>query len=110
MLLAATAAAKSPSIWAEPGTLGFLVVFGLCIIMYFVFRSMSKHLRKVREAAVLEHGQSDPGQDPDGGSPPGGGLRPDSGNQRPGGSAPAAPLDDDHERQQSEQNALLMDR
>jgi hypothetical protein len=72
MLLAAAAAAKSPSIWAEPGTLGFLVVFGLCIIMYFVFRSMSRHLRKVREAAMVEQEQSGPGQESDGGPPPGG--------------------------------------
>jgi hypothetical protein len=68
MLLAAAAAAKSPSVWAEPGTLGFLVVFGLAVILYFVFRSMSKHLRKVREAAALEQDQSSPGQNSDGGS------------------------------------------
>jgi hypothetical protein len=107
MLLAA-AAAKSPSLWAEPGTLGFLVVFGMGVILYFVFRSMSKQLRKVREAAAAEQAQSGPGQGSDGGSPPGG-LRPDSGDQRPGGSAPGSPPDDEHERQQSEQNALLMD-
>ncbi len=107
MLLAA-AAAKSPSLWAEPGTLGFLVVFGMGVILYFVFRSMSKQLRKVREAAAAEQEQSGPGQDSDGGSPPGG-LRPDSGDQRPGGGAPGSPLDDDYERQQSEQNAALSD-
>jgi hypothetical protein len=108
MLLAAAAAAKSPSVWAEPGTLGFLVVFGMAVILYFVFRSMSRHLRKVREAAMLEQGQSGPDQDSDGGSPPGG-LRPDSGNQRPDGSAPASPVDDDYERRQSEQNAAMID-
>jgi hypothetical protein len=108
MLLAAAAAAKSPSVWAEPGTLGFLVVFGMAIILYFVFRSMSRQLRKVREAAAAEQEQSGPGQD-SGGGPPSGGLRPDSGDQRPGGSAPGSPLDDDHERQQSEQNAALLD-
>ncbi|MBO0824277.1 MAG: hypothetical protein J2P27_10535 [Actinobacteria bacterium] len=47
-------AAASPSIWAQPGTLGFLVVFGMGVILFFVFRSMSKHLRKVRQAADLE--------------------------------------------------------
>jgi hypothetical protein len=77
MLLAAAAAAKSPSVWAEPGTLGFLVVFGMAVILYFVFRSMSKQLRKVREAAAAEQEQSGPGQVSDGGSLPGG-LRPDS--------------------------------
>jgi hypothetical protein len=108
MLLAADAAAKSPSAWAEPGTLGFLVVFGMAVILYFVFRSMSRQLRKVRDAAALEQDQSGPGQDSDGGSPPGG-LRPDSGNQRPGGSSPGAPTDSDHERQQAEQNAGVLD-
>jgi hypothetical protein len=67
MLLAAAAAAKSPSLWAEPGTLGFLVVFGMAVILYFVFRSMSRHLRRVRDAA-MEQDQSGSGQDPDGGS------------------------------------------
>jgi hypothetical protein len=94
MLLAAGAAAKSPSVWAEPGTLGFLVVFGMAIILCFVFRSMSRQLRKVREAAAAEQAQSGPGQESDGGSPPGG-LRPDSGDQRPGGSAPGSLAGDD---------------
>jgi hypothetical protein len=52
------AAAKSPSLWAQPGTLGFLVVFGMAVILYFVFRSLSKHLRKVREAAMQEQEQA----------------------------------------------------
>jgi hypothetical protein len=47
-------AASSPSVWAQPGTLGFLVVFGMGVVLFFVFRSMSKHLRKVREAAQSE--------------------------------------------------------
>jgi hypothetical protein len=34
-----------------PGTLGFLVVFGMAVLLFFVFRSMSKHLRKVNAAA-----------------------------------------------------------
>jgi hypothetical protein len=52
-------AAASPSVWAEPGTLGFLVVFGMGIILFFVFRSMSRHLRKVRAAAQLEAEQAE---------------------------------------------------
>jgi hypothetical protein len=68
-LLAAAAAAKSPSLWAQPGTLGFLVVFGMAVILYFVFRSLSKHLRKVREAAMLEQEQSDAEAVSNGGSP-----------------------------------------
>jgi hypothetical protein len=56
-LLDAASKTKSTSAWDEPGTLGFLVVFGLSVIMFFVFRSMSKHLRKVREAAQVEADQ-----------------------------------------------------
>jgi Sec-independent protein translocase protein TatA len=52
-------AAPSPSVWAEPGTLGFLVVFGMGVALFFVFRSMSKHLRKVREAARREAEQAE---------------------------------------------------
>jgi hypothetical protein len=47
-------AAASPSAFDQPGTLGFLVVFGLGIILFFVFRSMAKHLRRVNEAAAAE--------------------------------------------------------
>ncbi len=42
-MLLATAASNS----VEPGTLGFLVVAGMGLILVFLFRSMSKHLRKV---------------------------------------------------------------
>jgi len=31
----------------EPGTLGFLVVAGMGVVLVFLFRSMTKHLRKV---------------------------------------------------------------
>jgi hypothetical protein len=55
----AAAAAKSTSAWDEPGTLGFLVVFGMGIILYFVFRSLAKHLRKINEAARLDASRSD---------------------------------------------------
>lgn len=51
-------AASSPNVWAQPGTLGFLVVFGMAVVLFFVFRSMSKHLRKVREAARREAEQA----------------------------------------------------
>jgi hypothetical protein len=34
-----------------PGTLGFLVVAGMGLVLYFLFRSMSKHLRKVNDQA-----------------------------------------------------------
>jgi hypothetical protein len=58
----AVAAAKSVSAWDEPGTLGFLMVFGMAVILFFVFRSMNKHLRKINEAARLEAAQADSGQ------------------------------------------------
>ena len=35
-----------------PGTLGFLVVFGMAVVLFFLFRSLSKHLRKVNAAAA----------------------------------------------------------
>jgi hypothetical protein len=58
----AAAAAKSVSAWDEPGTLGFLVVFGLAVILFFVFRSLAKHLRKINEAARLEAASAETGQ------------------------------------------------
>jgi hypothetical protein len=50
----AAASSTSTSAWDQPGTLGFLVVFGMAVILYFVFRSMSRHLRRVNEAARAE--------------------------------------------------------
>ena len=34
---------------AKSGPLGLAVILALCIACYFLFKSMSKHLRKVRE-------------------------------------------------------------
>jgi hypothetical protein len=50
----ATAPAASTSAWDQPGTIAFLVVFGMCVVMFFVFRSMAKHLRKINDAARAE--------------------------------------------------------
>jgi hypothetical protein len=61
MVLAAAAAGKSTSAWDEPGTLGFLVVFGMGVILFFVFRSLARHLRKLNEAARLEALAEQPG-------------------------------------------------
>jgi NADH:ubiquinone oxidoreductase subunit 6 (subunit J) len=44
-------AASSASSNAEPGTLAFLIVFALAVVVVFLFRSMSKQLRKVNAAA-----------------------------------------------------------
>lgn len=46
-----TAFAASQSVLDQPGTVAFLVVFGMGVMLYFVFRSMSRHLRKVNDAA-----------------------------------------------------------
>jgi hypothetical protein len=49
-----------------PGTLGFLVVAGMALVLYFLFRSMSKHLRKVNDQARQEEASAalmdDPGR------------------------------------------------
>jgi cobalamin biosynthesis protein CobD/CbiB len=47
MTLATTAVSNS----AAPGVLGFIVVFGIAVALVFIFRSMSKHIRKVNDAA-----------------------------------------------------------
>jgi hypothetical protein len=43
-----------------PGTLGFLVVFGMAVVLFFLFRSMSKHLRKVNAAARKDEAGDSP--------------------------------------------------
>lgn len=47
-------ASSSTSAFDQPGTLGFLVVFGMAVALFFVFRSMSRQLRKVNNAARAE--------------------------------------------------------
>ncbi len=44
-ILAAAHAVSSNAV--VPGVLGFLVVAGLGVALFFLFRSMNKHLRKV---------------------------------------------------------------
>ena len=59
MVLAASAASE-----AAPGVLGFLVVAGMGLILYFLFRSMAKHLRKVsapRPGSVAASGMTTSG-------------------------------------------------
>ncbi len=69
-------AASSPSVWAQPGTLGFLVVFGMGVVLFFVFRSMSRHLRKVREAAQIEAEQAEQAEQTEQAAQTGGERRP----------------------------------
>jgi hypothetical protein len=49
-----TVLAVSQSVFDQPGTVAFLVIFGMAVICVFLFRSMSKHLRKVQMAARAE--------------------------------------------------------
>lgn len=51
MIALAAAGSSQTSLFAQPGTVAFLVVFGMAVLLYFVFRSMSKHLRKVNQMA-----------------------------------------------------------
>jgi hypothetical protein len=44
-----------------PGTLGFLVVFGMAVVLTLLFRSMIKHLRKVNQAARNDERAPAPG-------------------------------------------------
>ena len=83
------AAAPATSAWDQPGTLGFLVVFGMGVILFFVFRSMSRHLKKVNAAAAYEAklhvgpGADDPQQDERGN---GSAVGPAAGNSSRSGS------------------------
>ena len=48
------AAGQSAASSAAPGAVGFLVVAGMGLAIFFLFRSMTKHLRKVNLAAENE--------------------------------------------------------
>ena len=54
MTFLAVLASANTSLLAQPGTVAFLVVFGMAVLLYFVFRSMSRHLRKLNDAARAE--------------------------------------------------------
>jgi Ca2+/H+ antiporter len=62
-----TLAASSASSNAEPGTLAFIIVFCLCVALVFLFRSMSKHLRRVNANARQDEAaaaKDEAGKDP----------------------------------------------
>lgn len=46
--------AASKGLIDQPGTVAFLVVFGMGVLLFFLFRSMSRHLRTVAMAARAE--------------------------------------------------------
>ena len=43
---------------AKSGPIGFAVILLLCVACYFLFKSMSKHLRKVREEFPVDTGDA----------------------------------------------------
>ena len=53
-MIVLAASSSSASLFDQPGTLGFLVVFGMGVILYFVFRSLTRHLRRINDAARAE--------------------------------------------------------
>lgn len=110
----AVAVAKSTSAWDQPGTVAFLVVFGMAVILYFVFRSLAKHLRKVNEAARMEAMRSGAGEAGTRGTAGNGTQGAGTGMQDASAGRPArgsqGPLaGTDHDRPQSEANAGMMD-
>lgn len=48
---------------AKSGPIGLAIILILCIVCYFLFKSMSKHLRKVREEFPGEQPNTPPQQD-----------------------------------------------
>jgi len=68
-----TELAVSHGILDQPGTVAFLVIFGMGVILFFVFRSMARHLRKIQmmaraeaeEAARANADRDGSGADPD---------------------------------------------
>jgi hypothetical protein len=50
-VLTLLAGSAKTSLLAQPGTIAFLVIFGMGVLCFFLFRSMSKHLRKVNKKA-----------------------------------------------------------
>ena len=67
-----------------PATLGFLVVFGMAVVLTMLFRSMTKHLRKVNQAARDDEQASAPGTSASSAVDPAAGA---------GGSTPAGSAD-----------------
>lgn len=66
----------------KSGPIGLAVILVLCVAAYFLFKSMSRHMRKVREEFPADADEG-PGGAPSGHEPPG---------DLPGGDEPAAPL------------------
>jgi hypothetical protein len=69
--------ARSGEGW-KSGPIGLAVILALCIALYFLFKSMSKHLRRVRE----DFPQDEPAQAP-ADEQPAGEPTPEQANDRP---------------------------
>ncbi len=50
-MLTQLAGSANTSVLAQPGTIAFLIVFGMGVLCFFLFRSMARHLRKVNQQA-----------------------------------------------------------
>jgi hypothetical protein len=50
-VLTLLAGSANNNLLAQPGTIAFLIVFGMGVLCFFLFRSMSRHLRKVNQQA-----------------------------------------------------------
>ncbi len=70
---------QNASLLAQPGTVAFLVIFAMGVALFFVFRSMARHLRKVNLAARdeaqerFERERAGAGGGPSADGPPSGG-------------------------------------
>jgi hypothetical protein len=51
LTLLAASGNGNTNLLAQPGTIAFVIVFGMGVVCFFLFRSMSRHLRKVNQAA-----------------------------------------------------------
>jgi len=60
---AAVILARSGEGW-KSGPIGLAVILALCVASYFLFKSMSKHLRKVREEFPVDGSTDQPAAPP----------------------------------------------
>ena len=63
MPLTVLAAGASAASQVEPGVLGFLVVAGIGVVLFFLLRSMNKQLKKVSADSRQFASHSDTGKD-----------------------------------------------
>jgi hypothetical protein len=81
-------AASSTASQVYPGLLGFLVVAGMGLALYFLFRSLNKQLRKISPDAHTRPGANS-AKRPSASADPGAGAAAGAGPDRPGRSGPS---------------------